>query len=233
MYFYETHLHTSPLSACAKASLRENLEFYRSAGYAGVFLTDHFIDGNVCHDIRALSYEEKIERYFDVYEEAIPLAKELGIAVFSAFEMSDNGTDFLVYGIDKEWCLAHKDMDRVPKPEILKLMMEEGALIIHAHPFKGASFGNENIRLYPECVHGVEVFNAGRNDYDNDLAAQYCEKQGLIRFASTDNHIGGRKTRFGGMVTERPIESVEDFISAVRSGEAKPFIKDESGIRFI
>ena len=153
--------------------------------------------------------------------------------MFSGFEMSYDGTDFLVYGIGEDWCLAHEDMDKVPKPEILRILSEDGALIIHAHPFKGAFFGNENIRLYPECVHGVEVFNAGRNDFDNELAAKYCAEHGLIRFSSTDNHVGGRKTRFGGMATERPIESVGDFISAVRSGEARPFVRDESGVRFI
>ena len=221
------------MSACAKATLRENLEYYKSAGYAGVFLTDHFIDGNICHEIRALPYKDRIEAYFNVYEEAKPIAEELGIEVFSGIEMSDNGTDFLVYGIDKEWCLAHEDMDKIPKPEILRILAEDGALIIHAHPFKGASAGNDNIRLYPECVHGVEVFNAGRNDFDNALAAKYCAEHGLIRFSSTDNHLGGLKKCFGGMATERPIKSVADFISAVRSGEAKPFIRDESGVRFI
>lgn len=233
MYLYETHLHTSPMSACAKATVRENLEYYKSAGYAGVFLTDHFIDGNICHEIRALPYEEKIRRYFAVYEEAKPIAEELGIAVFSGIEISYDGTDFLILGIGEDWCLAHKDMDRVPKPDILRTLAEDGALVIHAHPFRGASFGNETIRLCPEHVHGVEVFNAGRTDYENELAAQYCAEHGLIRFASTDNHIGGRKTRFGGMATERPTRNVADFISAVRSGEARPFVRDEDGVRFI
>ena len=43
MYRYETHLHTAPVSKCAHASVRENLEFYKSLGYAGVFITNHFI----------------------------------------------------------------------------------------------------------------------------------------------------------------------------------------------
>ena len=41
MLKYETHLHTSPVSKCAKASVRESLEFYKKAGYAGVFITNH------------------------------------------------------------------------------------------------------------------------------------------------------------------------------------------------
>ena len=47
MYKYETHLHTYPVSGCAKAGVRESLEFYKSLGYDGVFITNHFLDGNV------------------------------------------------------------------------------------------------------------------------------------------------------------------------------------------
>ena len=232
MYLYETHLHTSPLSACARATVRENLEYYRSAGYAGVFLTDHFIDGNINKDLRDLSYEEKIEAYFKVYEDAVAIAEDVGIAVFSGIEMGCHGTDFLVYGIGKEWCLAHKDMDQMNKSELLRLLMDEGALVIHAHPFREASY-IEYIRLYPRVVHGVEVYNAGRTDFENEMAAQYCQNYGLIPFAGSDNHTGGKREIFGGMATERPIESVEDFISMVKSGEAKPFVRDESGVRLI
>ena len=43
MYLYETHLHTSPVSDCARATVRESLEFYKSAGYTGVLINQHFI----------------------------------------------------------------------------------------------------------------------------------------------------------------------------------------------
>ena len=47
MYKYETHLHTFPVSNCASAEVRENLEFYKSLSYDGVFITNHFLDGNI------------------------------------------------------------------------------------------------------------------------------------------------------------------------------------------
>lgn len=230
MYLYETHVHTSPLSACAKVGVRETLEFYKSAGYAGVFMTDHFIDGNIAFDIRELSYEEKIERYFAVYDEALPIAKEIGIDIFSAFEMSYKGTDFLVYGIGKEWCLNHKNMDKMSKKELLSLLMKDGALVVQAHPYREAGY-IDHIRLFPRSVHGVEVFNACRTDFENELAEQYCQNYDLIPFAGSDNHIGGGMSCLGGMLTEdKPIHSVQEFIDAVISGEARPFMKDEKGV---
>ena len=232
MYLYETHVHTVPLSACAKVGVRETLEFYKSAGYAGVFMTDHFIDGNIDRALRELPYETRIERYFDVYNEALPIAREIGINIFSAFEMSYKGTDFLVYGIDKEWCLSHKDMDKMSKKELLSLIMEEGALVIQAHPFREAGY-IDHIRLFPRSVHGVEVFNACRTDFENELARQYCDNYNLISFAGSDNHVGAALPRFGGMVTEAPIKDVRDFIDAVISGKAKPFIKEGDEIKLI
>jgi hypothetical protein len=234
MYIYETHLHTAPMSACAKASMRESLEFYKSAGYAGVFTTEHFIDGNVNKAIVNLPYEERIERFFAGIEEAIRLGEEIGISVFPGFEMTMNhsGTDFLVYGIDKDWCLAHKDMDKMPKDELLRIMRDDGALLIHAHPFR-AWKNIEFISLCPRLVHGVEIYNACRNDFENSLAEQYCKNYKLIPFAGTDNHIGGNRDRFGGIATDEPIKDISDFIELVLSGRARPFMKNGEEIKLL
>lgn len=232
MYYYETHMHTAPLSACARAGVRESLEYYKEAGYNGVFMSDHFIDANIDRAIRGLPYDERIRCFFDVAEEAKQIGEEIGISAFPAFEMSYKGTDFLVYGIDKAWCLAHPDMDKMKKSELLRMLSEDGALIIHAHPFREAQY-IDHIRLFPRLVHGVEICNACRTDFENELAAQYCKNYGLIPFAGSDNHIAGGLKRFAGMATEMPLRDVREFIDAVRSGAAKPFVRDENGIRIL
>ena len=66
-YLYETHLHTYPVSKCAKVGVREVVEFYKEKGYEGIFITNHFIDGNINVD-RALPYEERIQFFFSDYE---------------------------------------------------------------------------------------------------------------------------------------------------------------------
>ena len=232
MYLYETHMHTSPVSHCARAGVRETLEYYKSAGYRGVFMTDHFIDGSFNLEARKLDYAERIEYFFSAYEEGRAIGEEIGLDVFSGFEMSYGGTDFLVYGIDKEWCLSHRDMDKMRKSDLLTLMMADGAFIVQAHPYREAAY-IDHIRLYPRHVHGVEIFNANRNDFENGLAAHYCESYGLITFAGSDNHVGGGQKRFGGIATETPITSVEDFIRRAKNGEVKPFRRDNDGIQFI
>lgn len=232
MYLYETHLHTSPVSLCARASVRETVEYYKSAGYSGIFITNHFLDGNIPLEARCLPYAEQIEFYFADYEEGKRIGEEIGLDVFPGIEMSHGGTDFLVYGIDKEWCLAHPDMHLVPKSQMLAAILDAGALVIQAHPFREANY-IDHIRLFPRHVQGVEVYNANRTEFENRLAEQYAENYGHLRFAGSDNHSASRQLRFGGMATDTPIASVEDFVSRVLSGEAKPFRREENRVELI
>jgi predicted metal-dependent phosphoesterase TrpH len=212
--------------------VRETLEYYKSAGYEGVFITNHFLDGNIELETRKKPYEEQIEFYFSDYEEAKMIGEEIGLDVFLGIEMTYGGTDFLVYGIDKEWCLAHPDMHKMRKTELLKEIMESGALVVQAHPFREAAY-IDHIRLFPRHIHGVEVYNANRNEFENKLAEQYAENYGHIRFAGSDNHSAGAQKLFGGMAAERPIVSVDDFIFRVFSGEAKPFKREKDVVELI
>lgn len=221
MYLYETHLHTAPVSKCGKVGVRENLEFYKSAGYTGVFITNHFIDGNINID-KALPYEELIEFYCSDYEEAVKIGKELGISVFFGMESSYRGTDFLIYGLDKAWLLRHPEIRDMKKSEQLKFFMDEGALVIQAHPFLEASY-IDHIRLYPRCIHGVEVFNACRSDFQNDMAKHYADAYNLIHFAGTDNHHGGAKTVYSGMQTAIPVQNEQHFVELVFNKQASVF----------
>lgn len=224
-YLYETHLHTSPVSKCARASVRENVEFYKTAGYAGIFITNHFIDGNINTD-PTCSYEERLRFFFSDFEEGARIGRELDFPVFCGLEMSYHGTDFLVFGLDMDWFLSHLDFFEMRKSEQLsKIMAEPDVLVIQAHPFREASY-IDHIRLFPRHVHGIEVYNANRTDFENEMAGIYAKQYGLVPFAGTDNHIGGRQTRFGGMQTDTPLRDVRDFIARVKAGEAIPFSKE-------
>ena len=71
------------------------------------------------------------------------------------------------------------------------------------------------------------------SDFINDRACEYAKNYELIPFAGSDNHHASLKKRLGGMATEKPINDVRDFISAVLSRKAFPFRKDEDKISFI
>lgn len=221
MYRYETHLHTYPVSRCAKRTVRENLEFYKSLGYDGVFITNHFLDGNINIE-RDRPYEEKLEFYCSDYEEGLRLSKEIGIKVFFGVEMSYKGTDFLVYGLDKAWFLAHPEIMEMSRSALLTFLMESGALVIQAHPYREASY-IDHIRLFPRHVHGIEILNASRPDFENNMAAYYAEYYGLLPFAGSDNHSAEKHKRLGGMQSDTPVVDEADFIARIRAREMEIF----------
>ena len=222
MYRYETHLHSSPASKCGRYSVRENMEFYKSIGYDGIFLTNHFVDANIGCD-RALPYEEQVEFFFKDIEDGEALADEIGIKFFWGVETSYRGTDFLVYGLSKEWYLSHPEFTSLPRRELLALMADDGALIVHAHPFREATY-IDHVRLFPNHVHAVEIDNCGnREDHWNEMARHYAECYGLPVSAGSDNHHARFADRFAGVEFETPIESIDDFIERIKNGEGHTF----------
>lgn len=223
---YETHLHTFPVSRCGIASVKENLEFYKKLGYDGVFITNHFIGGNINIDNDA-SYEEKVEFYFSDYEQGVELGKKLGIKVFCGIETCYRGTEFLVYGLDKEWFLSHPEIMAMKTGDTLRFMKESGALIIHAHPFRERKY-IDHIRLFPRYIHGVEIINMGNSDEENAMAKIYAQHYGLLEFAGTDNHRASGKKKLAGVCCEEPVCNIEDFINKVKEHKMKIFtLKNE------
>jgi len=221
MYLYETHLHTAPASGCARWSAAEAVRYYKNAGYAGIFITNHFLDDDI-PEIRALPYAEQIQLYFSDFEDGRQAGREVGLSVFSGVEISYLKTDFLIYGLDKAWYLDHPEIDRMPVKDFLALAQQEGALVIHAHPFREAG-SIDHIRLYPRSVHGVEVYNANRSEFENEMAQKYAENYGLLPFAGSDIHGKEPHGNRGGMRCESPIVDEQDFVKKVLAGRMKPF----------
>ena len=221
MYKYETHLHSAPASKCGSYSVRENMEFYKSIGYDGIFLTNHFINANIGGD-RTRPYEEQVEFFFRDIEEGLRLADEVGIKFFWGVETSYLGSDFLIYGLSKEWYLSHPECVKVSAKEMLTMMERDGALIIHAHPFREATY-IDHVRLYPHNVHAIEIDNCGNKDIHNKMAKLYADCYGIHQSAGSDNHIAGDIDRLAGVEFDEPLVSIEDFIERMKRGEGHTF----------
>ena len=238
-YKYETHCHTSPVSKCGKASVEETVCFYKKLGYDGLFITNHFLDGNINPEARQMQYCDQIDYYFSDYEKAAVLGSEIGIKVFPGVELSYKGTDFLIYGLDKEWYKVHPEILNMKKTDELALMMEEGGFVIQAHPYREAHY-IDHIRLFPRSVHGIEVINSYQAREANEMAAIYAKQYGLLVTAGSDNHYGSRvferlrekgfRPEIAGMYSDTPVNSVDDYIAGVRSGELKVFSMREQDI---
>ena len=221
MYKYETHVHTSPVSRCAKASVADTVKFYKEKGYDGIFITNHFIGGNI-NSAWDTPYEEKIKFFASDYEEAKKIGDEIGIKVFFGLEDGYKGSDFLVFGLTPEWLLEHPEIADMKFSEKLTRYAEGGGLIVHAHPFREASY-IDHIRLFPRHVHGVEVINASRNEFENRMALEYANNYGLGHLAGSDNHSGSACRKLGGVQTKTPVTDAQDFIAKFYAGELEIF----------
>ena len=238
MYLYETHCHTSPVSSCGRAPVEDTVRFYQRMGYDGVFLTNHFLDGNINPDVWKLSFREQIDYYFRDYEEAAELGDRIGIRILPGVELSYLGTDFLIYGLEKDWYKDHPEILAMEKREELAFLMEEGAYVIQAHPYREAYY-IDHIRLFPRSVHGIEIINSGQAWEANEMALLYAKQYHLTETCGSDNHWGsnvftklrekGYRPEIAGMSSDTKICSVQDYITQVKNRQMSMFLMDESG----
>lgn len=221
-YIYETHCHTSQVSACGKVTGGELARFYKKAGYDGIIVTDHFFNGNCAVD-RSLDWETKCELYCEGYKDAKRVGDEIGLTVLFGIEYSFYGTDLLTYGLDEQWLKAHPEVMEICVTDYMKLVRESGGMIVHAHPFREA-FYIDTIRLYPYDVDAVEVFNAGNsNDEFNKRALWYAQSYGLPKTAGSDRHDVVDPAR-GATVFDQKIETIQDYIRLVKSNSVARLI---------
>lgn len=223
MYRYETHLHTFPASGCAHASAKESVAFYQELGYAGIFITNHFLDANVGCD-HTLPYKDQLDFYLADYYAAKELETE-DFSVFFGIENNYKGAHFLIYGLPPAWYYAHPECLGMKKHELLPMMQAEGALVIQAHPFREAVW-IPHFSLFPRAVHGVEIENSSRPEFENQMAHLYAEHYGLLPFAGSDNHTASAQARLGGMEGNTRIANEADFVRRVLNGEMTPFVMD-------
>ena len=113
LFRYDTHVHTSEGSKCARTSGRQAAEAYHARGYDGIIITDHFFNGNSTVP-RDLPWRERVELFTAGYRAAKAYGDQVGLQVFFAWEDSSEGNDFLTYGLDENWLADHPFIDRLP-----------------------------------------------------------------------------------------------------------------------
>lgn len=218
MFKYETHLHTSQASACAHSTGAEMAEKYKAEGYDGIFVTDHFFNGNSCVP-RDLPWADRIELYCRGFEDALERGREIGLDVFFGFEYGDGGSDYLVYGLDKQWLLDNDGILTTELSCFLEYARSCGAFIVQAHPFRDYPYIRKTVHC-PHFTDAVEVINASHphgNPFDEHARA-YAQWYGLPMTAGSDAHSVNDRWFGGGIMSETRFSSPKDYADAVLSG---------------
>ena len=218
MYRYETHLHTVEASACGITPGREYPAIFKQRGYDGIFITDHFFHGNT-RPSRELPWPDYVEAYVKGYEEAKKAGDEIGFKVFFGIEENFEGDEFLIYGVDKAFLLAHPEIPHWTREEMIKAVHDAGGAMMQAHPFRDRDY-IKKIHLYSEEVDGIEGINTANTANDNLAALCYALKYQMMIQAGSDTHdkakIGDLN---GGILYEKPITSTQDYAERLRRRE--------------
>lgn len=213
MYKFETHCHTSETSRCSRIDGASLAAFYHSLGYAGMYVTDHFFNGNTTVP-RSLPWEERVDMFVAGYENASSEGAKYGMKVFFGWEYTYRGADFLTYGLNKDWLLAHPELSDWSVEEYLDHARADGAFIVHAHPFREAGY-IPRITLEPRRVDAVEVINTSMPPEFNSRAEWYAESYGLKRMYGSDNHVGAREWLGGAAFASLP-ENADEYVNMLR-----------------
>jgi len=214
-YLYETHLHTRDGSSCGVSSGREYVQRYLDLGYTGVIITDHFFNGNTRAD-RNLPWKKWVQEYCRGYEITREEGSRRGLDVFFGWEETIDGNDYLIYGLDKEWLLAHPEAAYWTPREQFYEVTRYGGCVVLAHPFRFAQNMNRVSDLNG-CVHGVEAANSGNSQISDALAWAYAKKLRVSATAGSDIHYAAdiRTNTVFGVYLDKKMETIADYVIAV------------------
>jgi hypothetical protein len=212
-------MHTSQVSACAVKTAAEQVYLYKSRGYTGIIVTDHFINGNsTCP--HHTSWENKMKHFVSGYFEAKIAGFECGLDVFFGLEFSIKGSDFLTYGIDMNFLLSHPRLDKMDIESYSALVRKHGGYIAQAHPFREAWYIENKFAVEPKFLDGIEVYNSTDSYRDNDKAVVFAKKHKLPMQSGTDSH-GSENFFYSGVKLGKKADSIFDIIDAIKAGSAK------------
>lgn len=219
MYKIETHLHTCHSSACGQMTAREIVDAYVEAGYSGLILTDHYNrDTFRFLNVDCAAPGNHLEAFLTGYRELARIGKKRGLKIYRGAEVRFDGSwnDYLLYGYSDQLLRDPETVFTMGVERFYQLVNADGALLIHAHPYR-----NGGQPTTPAALDGVEVLNANyHQDNRNDLALAFALENDLLQTSGSDchspMHVGN-----GGILVETLPENDAELVALLRSGNYK------------
>ena len=224
MYKYELHLHSCQGSKCGASEGKEYVDFYIKNGYSGAVITDHFFHGNTRPN-RSLPWTQYVDEYLSGYYDMKRAAEGKDFEVFFGVEeLFDTWDEYLIYGLEPEWYIAHPELRDMKRVEFLTLARESGAFIIQAHPYRYRPyFKCDHLTISSSLVDGYEVFNSCNTPEHNKLALELARLEGKIMTSGSDRHKATDYIEVsGGIVLTEKVHSIADLIFSIKNGKYTP-----------
>lgn len=216
MYKIETHLHTKPVSACARFEPEEMIRMYHEAGYDTVFVSDHFAGHHFDKLGDDLSFCDKVDLLIGAYEAAKAAGEARGMHVLFSPELSLRGNHYLLYNVNEAFLKSREDVFSMTLADFYAHAKAYGVTIVQAHPYRdGKCFPT------PDYVDGFEVLNTNpRHENFDEKCMELIRQYDLPMSAGSDAHrvedVAG-----AAMLSPYPITSVADYLKLLKSGVAR------------
>lgn len=219
MFKIETHLHTCHSSACARMTARQIVDAYLAAGYHGLILTDHYNRDTFSFlNVDPAGDTDRLAAFLTGYRELARIGQERGLKIYRGAEVRFDGSwnDYLLFGYSDELLRDPEAVFTMGVERFYELVKSDGALLVHAHPYRNGSQPTTAAAL-----DGVEVLNANhKHDNRNDLALRFARENGLLQTSGSDCHhpefVG-----LGGILVEQLPENDQELVALLRSGNYK------------
>ncbi len=215
MFKSELHVHTSPVSRCAKVDAVSTAQHFIDEGYDTIVITNHLspvlIKKNLPCDPD--DWKAVVDYYLSDYYAAKEASKgKMNVLLGAEIRMHENNNDYLVYGVDEQFYYDIGNFFDKKIKDIAPLVQEAGGLLFQAHPFRNSITVTD-----PQILDGIEVYNfSAGHDSRNDIACMWAKKFGLIGICGQDYHIPSYLIG-AGMLTDTEIKDNKQLVDILKS----------------
>ncbi len=211
MFKTEAHLHTYPVSSCAKLTPVEQVRLFKEAGYDTIIVSDHFSPHHFKKLGEDLTFAQKVDKLCDAYLEAKAEGDRIGLTVLFSVELSFHKNHYLLYGVTREFLKLREDIFDIDIDELYAHLKAHGITIIQAHSHRA-----EKCVPHPHHVDGFEINCCLRKDNYNERTMQVAKEYNLPLTIGSDCHrpedVGVSAT-----LSEEKIESIEQYLELMRA----------------
>ena len=221
MYKYQMHIHTTPCSKCGGLTPETLCQALLENGFQGGVITNHFYHGNSGIDrSEKTSWEDFVSAYENDYLACKAEAEKHGLdIIFSIEESVVPGLEILCYGVTPKVLYDNPQLIKQDLYEWVRVMRENGVVVVQAHPFREADYIPNPGALPHEFLDGAEVFNRGNSTAEmNQKALEFANEHNLIKTSSADAHWPDH-IPYGVILAKKRITNEKELADLLRSGE--------------
>lgn len=213
MFKTELHIHTAPVSNCAKTSAEAMVEDYAKNGYSTIVITNHFSPTLFKHVLKGTDHKAAVDLFLTDYHRAQDAARgRMNVLLGMEYRNVYNMNDYLVYGVTEKFLYDAEGILNLTIKEASQFMRENGMLVYQAHPFR-----NTMEIVKPDYLDGIEGGNfCTTHDSRNDIARIWADKFSMNMVFGSDYH-SEKYMRGAGILTDREIKTNAELLEILKT----------------